>query len=230
MEEKKETGRVEAFSDGVFAIAITLLVLDLKPAVDRWLEVHERDTLFEAMWGQWPVFLAFLISFALIGIMWLNHHRLFNLIRRIDHTLLILNLLVLLAATIVPFPTALLGAYSNSNEFERFRDAALIYNGTFLLVAIGYNALWRYAIHSHRLLDQHVDMQAVKRLERQYLFGPLLYVVAFAIAWFSPEVSLGLNALLAIFYLLPGVELHKRDIHQAHKPTSVQTSHQDHNS
>src|SRR6266700_7236119 len=152
MEEKKETGRVEAFSDGVFAIAITLLVLDLKPAVDRWLEGHKGGTIFEAMMYQWPVFLAVVISFAHVGVMWLNHHRLFNLINRIDHVLLMLNLLVLLSATIVPFPTALLGAYSNGPD--RFRDAALIYSGTFLLVAISYTALWHYAIHSHRLLDQ----------------------------------------------------------------------------
>src|SRR5690349_14049964 len=106
MDEKKETTRIEAFSDGVFAIAITLLVLELKPAIDHVLESHPEVGLFGAMGEQWPIFLAFVISFATLGIMWLNHHRLFNLIIRIDHTLLVLNLFVLFAATVVPFPTA----------------------------------------------------------------------------------------------------------------------------
>jgi uncharacterized membrane protein len=212
MDEKKETARIEAFSDGVFAIAITLLVLELKPAIDHVLESHPEIGLFGAMGEQWPIFLAFVISFATLGIMWLNHHRLFNLIVRSDHTLLVLNLFVLFAATVVPFPTALLGEYSK--DPTSFRDATLLYGGAFVLVAIAYNILWRYATHGQRLLAQHVDMQMVKRINRQYLFGPFLYVVAFALAWVSPALSLGIEALLAAFYLLPGIELKRPDAEQ----------------
>lgn len=212
MDEKKETTRVEAFSDGVFAIAITLLVLELKPAIDHVLEGHPEIGLFGAILEQWPIFLAFVISFATLGIMWLNHHRLFNIIVRVDHNLLILNLFLLFAATIVPFPTALLGAYSK--EPTSFRDATLLYSGVFVLVAIAYNVLWRYATYRHRLLDQQVDIRAVRRINRQYLFGPMLYVIAFALAWLSPALSLGIEALLAAFYLLPGVELKRQDAKQ----------------
>ncbi len=212
MDEKKETTRVEAFSDGVFAIAITLLVLELKPAIDHVLEGHPEIGLFGAMWEQWPIFLAFVISFATLGIMWLNHHRLFNLIIRIDHTLLVLNLFVLFAATVVPFPTALLGEYSK--DPTSFRDATLLYGGAFVLVAIAYNLLWRYATYRNHLLDQHVDPQQVKRINRQYLFGPIMYAVAFALAWVSPVLSLGVEALLAAFYLLPGIELKRPDAKQ----------------
>jgi uncharacterized membrane protein len=210
MDAKKETQRIEAFSDGVYAIAITLLVLDLKPAIDKALpEPAAHNSLFGAMLLQWPLLAAFVTSFATIGIMWLNHHRLFNIITRSDHLLVILNLLLLFAVTVVPFPTALLGEHYNSSEL--FREATLIYSGTFLLAAIAYNVLWRYATHGGRLLDKNVDMQAVKRIDRQYLAGPLFYLVALILAWFSPPVSLGLNALLAAFFLLPGIDLTKRD-------------------
>ncbi|GHO50291.1 TMEM175 family protein [Ktedonospora formicarum] len=212
MDEKKETARVEAFSDGVFAIAITLLVLELKPAIDHILESHPEVGLFGAMLEQWPIFLAFVTSFATLGIMWLNHHRLFNIIVRTDHNLLILNLFLLFAATVVPFPTALLGAYSK--EPASFRDAVLLYDGVFLLVAIVYNVLWRYVTYRHRLLHRHVDIQAVRRIDRQYLFGPLLYAIAFVFAWISPALSLGIEALLAAFYLLPGVAWRRSDASQ----------------
>ena len=100
-----ETARVEAFSDGVFAIAITLLILDVH------VPAPGLGPLRTALARQWPTYIAFLISFAFIGIMWVNHHRLFNHIRRSDNTLMFLNLLLLLGVCVVPFPTALLAAH-----------------------------------------------------------------------------------------------------------------------
>ncbi len=212
MDAKKETQRIEAFSDGVYAIAITLLVLELKPAIDKALP-DANYSLFGAMLLQWPLLAAFVTSFATIGIMWLNHHRLFNIITRSSHLLVIFNLLLLFAVTVVPFPTALLGEHYNSPKL--FGEATLIYSGTFFLAAIAYNVLWRYATHDGRLLDKDVDMQMVKRIDRQYLAGPVFYLVALILAWFSPLASLGLNALLAAFFLLPGVDLTKRDRRQS---------------
>ena len=106
--DAKETARIEAFSDGVFAIAITLLVLDLK--VPRGM-AEGRD-LLAALVGQWPAYLAFVTSFATIGIMWINHHRMFTLIGRTDDGLLVLNGLLLLGVTFVPFPTGVLAEYT----------------------------------------------------------------------------------------------------------------------
>jgi uncharacterized membrane protein len=211
MDAKKETQRIEAFSDGVYAIAITLLVLELKPAIDKALP-QAHDSLFGAMWLQWPLLAAFVTSFATIGIMWVNHHRLFNLITHSNHLLLILNLLLLFAVTVVPFPTALLGEHSSNSEL--LREATLMYSGTFLLAAVAYNVLWHYATHDGRLLDKDVDMQTVKRIDRQYWAGPVFYFIALILAWFSPAVSLGLNALLAAFFLLPGVNLTRQGRHQ----------------
>ena len=190
-----ETQRIEAFSDGVFAIAITLLVLELKapPA--------GNSQLATLLIRQWPSYLAFLASFAFIGIMWINHHRLFTHIRRSDHGLLVLNLLLLLGVITVPFPTSVLAEnLGKSGE----RTATLLYSGTYVVIATAFNALWRYATSRNRqLLGPDVDATAVTQIGLQYSFGPLLYLVCFALAWVSTPASLLLNVGLACFFALP---------------------------
>jgi uncharacterized membrane protein len=198
--DEKETGRIEAFSDGVYAIAITLLVLDIKVPRD----LPESDRLIEALIAQWPTYFAFVTSFATIGIMWINHHRMFNQIKRADQLLLVLNGLLLLGITFVPFPTSLLAEYIGEPDQ---RVAAQVYSGTFVIIAIFFNLLWRYASHKHRLLDARSDPVAVETISRQYAFGPLLYLAAFGLAFFSATGSLALNMLLAVFFALPGRRL-----------------------
>src|SRR5690242_10945813 len=132
-----ETSRVEAFSDGVFAIAITLLILDVH------VPGGPAGSLGSALFRQWPTYVSFLISFAFIGIMWVNHHRLFNHIRRSDNRLLFLNLLLLLGVTFVPFPTALLAAHLRGSDAV---VAAAVFNGTYVLIAIFFNVLWHHAV------------------------------------------------------------------------------------
>jgi TMEM175 potassium channel family protein len=192
---RKETGRVEAFSDGVFAIAMTLLVLNIKVPL-----VNEPGQLATLLWQQWPSYLAFIISFAFIGIMWVNHHRLFVHIRRIDHTLLILNGALLLGVTAVPFPTAVLAQYLGKADEK---VATMLYNGTYVVVAIFFNVLWRYAAGRRRLLGETVDVAEVNRISRQYAYGPLLYLACFALAYINVTASLALNVALAIFFALP---------------------------
>ena len=201
--DNKETSRIEAFSDGVIAIAITLLVLDIK--VPRGLP--EGAALLGALVAQWPSYFAFATSFATIGIMWINHHRIFSQIKRVDQLLLVLNGLLLLCITFVPFPTALLAEYLGEPEQ---RTAALIYSGTFVVTAIVYNMLWRYASHNNRLLDRSSDPAEVASISRQYAFGPVLYLAAFVLAFWSATASLALNLLLAIFFAIPG----RKRIHQ----------------
>jgi uncharacterized membrane protein len=195
-EESGETARIEAFSDGVFAIAITLLVLDLKVPRDATDGSH----LLRALLAQWPTYLAFLTSFATIGIMWINHHRLFTLIRRSDHTLLLLNSLLLLGITFVPFPTALVAAYV---QRRGDRVAALVYSGTFTVIAVVFNLLWGYACHRHRLLHSRADPAMVRAITRAYAFGPPLYLLSFGLAWVSVPASLATNVALALFFALP---------------------------
>ena len=194
--DEKETGSVEAFSDGVFAIAITLLILDVH--VPRALP--ETTTLRDALLKQWPSYLAFLTSFALIGIMWINHHKLFTLIKRSDHLLLVFNTLLLLGATIVPFTTSLLAEYIGHSEQ---RVAAMVYMGNFFVIAIFFNLLWRYAAQGHRLLAYNVSEDEVRSINRAYTLGPPVYLLCFAIAYFSVPVALGMTIALVIFYALP---------------------------
>lgn len=203
MKDITETGRVEAFSDGMFAIAITLLVLDIKVPQ----EVPAGDHLFTPLLQQWPTYLAFVISFAFIGIMWINHHRLFTHIQRADNTLLVLNLLLLFGVTAVPFPTSLVAAYLDHADYINQQQAVWVYSGLFLLIAVFFNMLWRYASYNNRLLDPQADRAAVNAITRQYSFGPVLYLIAFILVWFNPEASLLMSLLLALFFALPGRSL-----------------------
>lgn len=190
-----ETARVEAFSDGVFAIAITLLILEIKIPT-----VGPTPLARQLLW-QWPSYVSFVISFAFIGIMWMNHHRLFTHIRRCNDALLVLNLLLLLGVTAVPFPTAVLAAHL---QHEGERTAVLLYNGTYLFIAICFNVLWRYAASEKRgLLASDFDRRSVDHITRQYAFGPILYLACFALAYLSVRGSLLLNGGLACFFALP---------------------------
>ena len=198
--EEKETGRLEAFSDGVFAVAITLLVLNLHlpPALLK------DDGLGSFLLAQWPTFAAFVTSFATIGIMWINHHRLFTHIKRVDTPLMLLNLLLLMIIVFVPFPTALLAEYTVQPDQHL---AAFLYCGTFIVLAICFNLLWRYASYKNRLLDKKADPEAVQAITRQYRFGPLFYLIAFGLAWVYVPASIAANLLLALFFALPGRKL-----------------------
>jgi uncharacterized membrane protein len=190
-----ETTRVEAFSDGVFAIAITLLILNIK------IPLPAGGPLLAQMGRQWASYVSFVISFAFIGIMWINHHRLFTHIQHSDNGLLLFNLLLLLGVTFVPFPTSVLAAHLGQADQKL---AAMLYHGTYFFIAIFFNLLWRYATSPARhLLAHDVDATAVASISRQYAFGPLTYLVCFALAWVSVAASLILNILLACFFALP---------------------------
>jgi len=200
MDDAKETGRIEAFSDGVFAVAITLLILNIQLPTKSFTK--DEDLFFKYLLDLWPAYLAFVTSFATIGIMWINHHRLFTYIKRTDTILMLLNLLLLLMIVFAPFPTALLAQQYILHP--NLRAPALVYNGLFILLAAFFNLLWRYAAHENRLLDKKADQQAVEAITRQYRFGPLFYVVSFGLAWISVPASIALNLFMAVYFAFPG--------------------------
>ena len=190
-----ETARLEAFSDGVFAIAITLLILEIKVP-----ESNVSD-LARELARQWPSYLAFLISFAFIGIMWINHHRMFTHIRKSDDILLLLNLLLMLGICVVPFTTALLAAHLGH---AGARTAVVVYNATYFGIALLFNLLWRYAAsRDGHLLAADVNREAAQRITEQYNYGPLAYAIAIALAWVSLTASLLINVVLAFFFAIP---------------------------
>ncbi len=189
---EKETARIEAFSDGVFAIAITLLILEIKiPGVGN-------GDLSRQLLRQWPSYIAFVISFAFIGIMWINHHRLFTHIKRSNNALLFLNLLLLLGVCAVPFPTAVLAQHFGQSDQ---RTAAILYHGTYFAIAIFFNILWGYS--SRHLLGKEADLSAAHTISAQYALGPLLYLVCIALTWVNVPLSLLMNVALAVFFALP---------------------------
>jgi uncharacterized membrane protein len=198
-QEEKETGRIEAFSDGVFAIAVTLLVLDLH--VPAYKDGAAAGTLLHNLMGEWPSFLAYVTSFLTVLVMWLNHHRLFSHIRRVDHTLLILNGLLLMGITIVPFPTELVAAYIRTPDAV---TAVAVYNGVYILIAVFYNALWHHARRDFRLLSRQADAAAVRAIDRQYRFGPIIYVVTLGLGFVNVVASVVLCLAMAVYFALPG--------------------------
>ena len=203
-----ETGRIEAFSDGVFAVAITLLIFDVH------LPSGSVGSLGVALARQWPSYVSFLISFAFIGIMWVNHHRLFNHIRKSDNLLLFLNLLLLLGIITVPFPTALL-----ANRYFTPGDrvvAAAAFNGTYLVIAIFFNILWHHAVRTG-LLDG-ATRESAHSISKQYAIGPLAYLVSFGLSWVSVPISIGVNVLLAVFFAIPP-GAHRKGRAQMHTAT-----------
>jgi uncharacterized membrane protein len=194
-----ETARVEAFSDGIFAIAITLLVLEVR--VPRPDLTGHGSTLLQALLHLWPSYLGYLISFVTIGIMWVNHHSMFGLIQRTDRYFLLLCVLFLLFIAFLPFPTALLAEYLPQPPGRPL--AVAVYSACFVCIALAYNALWWYAAWEGRLLDSNADREAVRNISRRYLVGPLAYGISFALAFISAWASLAVHGLLAAFYLLP---------------------------
>src|SRR5450631_1289956 len=189
-----ETARVEAFSDGVFAVAITLLVLEIKvPGYDSDLGAQ--------LLRQWPSYLAFFISFAFIGIMWINHHRLFTHIKKSDDILLIINLALMFGVTVIPFTTSVLAAHLGH---PGARTAVILYDSAYLGIAVFFNLLWRYAAsRDGHLLAKDADREMADKLTQQYNYGPLAYAIAIALAWVSINASLLINLVLAFFFAIP---------------------------
>ncbi len=200
LSEAKETARLEAFSDGVFAIAITLLVLDIK--------VPEPDLLKEkgiglagALLDEWPIYVAYVTSFITVLIMWANHHTLIDQVKRSDRQLLFLNGLLLMSVTIVPFPTSLLARYIK--EPAGAPVAAAVYGATFTAIAILFNLVWWYAARNNRLLDRQADPAVARTITRRYIFGPGLYLAGTLLALLNPTVGLLIFMLMALFFALP---------------------------
>ncbi len=188
-----EKSRLEAFSDGVFAIAITLLVLEIVVP-----HLEEPGELGQALLDLWPSYLAYATSFLTIGIMWINHHTVFRQLGEVDHRFLFINLGLLMCISFVPFPTTLLADYAWGGDGTA---AALAYGITLTITAIFFNLLWRYAVWNNRLISPDANPQEVSGISRAYLPGPFMYGLATAVALLSPEASAALYLAIAAFYV-----------------------------
>jgi uncharacterized membrane protein len=187
---------MEAFSDGVIAIAITLLTLDIR--------VPLRDntggaSLVHRLAQLWPNYLAFVTSFAVVGILWINHHAIFEHIERADYYLVLINIFVLFVVAALPFTTALLAEYIGH---DGERTATLVYTGWFLLVPISINLLWWYPRHAG-LIKPEADQAAIDRITARFRLGIPLYSLLVVVAYFLPFVALIGMGVMALLYALP---------------------------
>jgi uncharacterized membrane protein len=190
-----DRSRLEAFSDGVFAVAITLLALDLTVAGPAGY-----GSLAYQLHGKWPAFLAYLVSFFMIGIVWVNHHALVRSIAVVDRTLLFLNLVLLLFVVLIPFATATVADYLTKNDWDA-NVAMALYGGVFLGMSIGFGSIFEWTLHGQRVYqplpaDKHWAARA------RFVGGGLVYLVAIIIALFSAVAAFVLIALVAVYYIV----------------------------
>jgi uncharacterized membrane protein len=185
--------RVEAFSDGVFAIAITLLVLTVAQPRSYADLAHELGT-------QWPSLAAYIVSFAVIGIMWINHHSVFLHLEHVDRGLLYLNLLLLMTIAFLPYPTGVLGQALAKGQGTR--TAAVVYGVVMAINAYAWTGLWLYAAQHRRLLRP--DFPEDERTTATVLFtiGPLVYTLAIGVAFLNAYAFLAVQGALAVYYAL----------------------------
>lgn len=185
------TSRLEAFSDGVFAIAATLLILEIG------IDTSRHDVGMQLL-HLWPSYLAYVTSFLTIGIIWINHHHTVSLLGRVDRTFLFVNNLLLLTIAFLPFPTKLVGDYLQQPGEE---SAVLAYAATFVLMASMHQVWWQYARRGRRLIAEQVRESALRGVDLAYAPGVPIYAVAFLVAFASPLASVVLTFAIAAFYL-----------------------------
>jgi uncharacterized membrane protein len=191
------TGRLEAFSDAVIAVAATLLVLNLVvPPPDS------PHGLAHALGRHWPSYYAYAISFITIGIIWINHHVMIGRLREPDHSILILNLVLLMTIGVLPFATNLLSTYLNRSQGQHL--AAAVYAGAFLLLSVAFAALnWHILMHRSHLLRAQLPYEERRRILTRSLSGLGPYVIATGLAFVSPYATFAICGAVALFYALP---------------------------
>src|SRR5438067_6930172 len=189
-----ETGttRLETFSDGVFAIAATLLVLEIGVDATRGSELGRQ--LLDA----WPSYLAYVTSFLIIGVIWINHHEILTLIGRVDRPFLFVNTLLLLVVAFIPFPTKLVAEFLQKPGEQ---SAVFAYAATLLAMAVLYNLWWRYARGNRRLIGDDVADSRLRAVDRAFVPGVPSYAIVLAVAFVSPLASVIITLVLAAFYL-----------------------------
>jgi uncharacterized membrane protein len=190
--ESSGTARLETFSDGIFAIAATLLVLDI--GVGHVVGARLGHELLRI----WPSYLAYVTTFVTIGIIWMNHHHCVSLVARVDRPFLFVNTLLLLTVSFLPFPARLVAQYLQQ---PGERSAVIAYAATFLIMATIYNFWWRYARSGRRLIAPEVSDESLRAVDRAFYPGMPSYGLAFVVAFFSPLASVIITLVIAAFYL-----------------------------
>jgi len=191
--DERGTARMEAFSDGVFAIAATLLVLEFTVSSGP-----KAPPLGSQLLHLWPSYLAYVTSFVTIGIIWMNHHHTVSLLARTDRTMLFVNNLLLLTVAFLPFPTKLVAQFLRGDGEQA---AALAYAGTLVMMAMLHQVWWGYARRDRRLIAGETPDSALRAVDRAYRPGVPMYGAVFVVAFFTPLGAVLLTFAIAAFYL-----------------------------
>ena len=187
------TLRLEAFSDAVIAIAITLLVIEID------VPDAKQGDLFDALARQWPSYAAFLISFVVIGIMWVSHHAMFERIATVDRRLLFLNLMLLLGIGFLPFPTALLATYVREGGMNA-SVAAAVYSAVMCLIGVVFLFMWVHLERRPHLLVEGITVEQIRQAESRSLVGPIVYGVSIGLAFINAWICFVIYGLIAIYF------------------------------
>ncbi len=203
------TERISAFSDGVFSIAITLLVLNLRiPTIPSNVPSY-ADKVLDQLRTQWPNLLSYILSFVIIGIYWIAHHNMFHYIKRSNRPFLWINILLLMCVAFIPFPAGLLGQFSFIGQSSLAQVAEIIYASNLILTNLMLSLLWWYATSNHRLVDQDIDPHFVRTVNRRNMTAPVVYLVSIGLSFLSPLASLIVFFLFPLYYIFPShIDLH----------------------
>jgi uncharacterized membrane protein len=188
-----DRGRLEAFSDGVFAVAITLLALGLT------VKGPGFGSLAHQLGHAWPAFVAYVVSFFTVGIIWVNHHALVSDLIVVDRTLLFLNLLLLLFVVMVPFATGTVADYLSTNDFDA-KVAVAVYGGVLLGMSIGFASMFEWSLHE-RHARTRLPRDRHWQARRRFSFGGLVYLVVIGLAFVSAAAAFALSGAVAVYYV-----------------------------
>ena len=194
---EKETSRVETFSDSVFAIALTLLILGIK--VPDISDFATNDKLYLSLVNLWPSYFAFILSFTAVLIMWINHHGFFKYLKKINPAFLFANGFLLLTVTFINFPTAVLAKYFDT---EAFNIASAFYCGSMVLISVSFNILWFSSAYKRKLVKDEITDALIIKIRNAYWFGFFIYLAAFIISFFLPFIGLLICISLWIFWTI----------------------------
>jgi len=190
-----DSRRAESFSDGVFAVAITILVFNLLPIAD----ITKPPLTAGSLASHWPAYFAYAVSFLTIGIMWLNHHTMLSAVSRVSRTVLVLNLLLLMGVVAIPFPTALIAAHLNDSTAGKV--AAVTYGLVMIAIGLGFGSLWVYLAAHQKELGARRTVRTPRLSTLRFTIGNAGYVSGTIIAAFAPVAALIVFGLLAVYYL-----------------------------
>lgn len=199
--------RIITYSDAIFAIALTLLVLEIKiPEIDT----AGKNDLLGLLLSNWPSYISFLVSFLIISVIWFNHHTMFHYISHVNHQLMLINTLLMLNVVIIPFCSALLGRYAAEGNWNA-KIAALVYGSWITFGGIPFNWLWGYALRHDNLLVKGYQISDLLNIKYHFMRGPFLYLICTLLALVNSWASICGFTILIIFYFLPASIWIKKD-------------------